>query len=127
MSGAGVGRVGHTAFALALALAVGVGACGGGLSSAKSAFRRGRLVDAKTELVALEPEAHEWTGRRRAEYALYRGLVHHALGDRSAADVWLKEAKAVEDAHPHTLLGEDRVRLELALEALAAGQAVPPP
>lgn len=97
-------------------------ACGGGLPSAKSDFKKGRFAEAKKELVALEPESRTWTGQKRAEYALYRGLVHHALGDRAAADVWLKEAKAIEDAHPQTLSSDDRARLELALEALS-----PPP
>lgn len=102
-------------------------ACGGGISSAKSDFRKGRFADAKAELVALEPEAKSWTGARRAEYALYRGLVHHALGDRAAASLWLREARAMEDANPRTLADEDRVRLNLALESLAPDSAPPTP
>ena len=62
-----------------------------------------------------------------AEYALYRGLVHHSLGDRAAAGVWLAEAKALDDAQPHTLSDEDRVRLKLALESLASDTAPPSP
>jgi hypothetical protein len=99
---------------------VGLVACGGGLSNAKSDFKKGRFAEAKTELEALEPESREWTGQKRAEYALYRGLVHNALGDRQAAGVWLREAKAIEDVHPHTLAGDDKARLDLALESLAA-------
>ena len=72
------------------------------------------------KLEALEPESRAYTGQRRAEYALYRGLVHLALGDRGAAGVWLREAKAVEDVQPHTLGGEDKARLDVALESLAA-------
>jgi hypothetical protein len=102
-------------------------ACGGRLTTAKSEFKKGRLAEAKTELVALEPESRAWSGQRRAEYALYRGLVHLSLGDRSAANVWLGEAKALEDTQPHTLLEEDHVRLELALESLRGGSAPPPP
>jgi hypothetical protein len=93
-------------------------ACGGGLASAKGDYQRGRYADAKAKLEALEPDSHSYTGQRRAEYALYRGLVHLALGDRQAAGVWLREAKAVEDVHPHTLVGEDKRRLDLALESL---------
>ena len=96
-------------------------ACGGGLASAKSDFRSGRVSDAKNKLVALEPESQSWTGSRRAEYVLYRGLVHHSLGDRDAAARWLSEAKTIEDQHPHTLSEDDRVRMNLALDALGSG------
>lgn len=101
-------------------------ACGGGLGSAKSDFRKGRVSEAKDELVRLEPEARTWGNQRRAEYALYRGLAHHSLGDRAAAGVWLNEAKAIEDAHPRTLSEEDRVRLKLALESLAGDTPLDP-
>lgn len=94
-------------------------ACGGGFATAKSDYKRGRLAEAKSELIALEAESQTWSGQKRAEYALYRGLVHHALGDRAAAGVWLKEAKAIEDVHPNTLSGDDKARLDLALESLA--------
>jgi hypothetical protein len=105
--------------ALLLGLALLLAACGGSLSTAKADYRKGRLAEAKTELVRLEPASRGWSNQRRAEYALYRGLVHHSLGDRAAAGVWLTEAKALEDAQPHTLGDEDRVRLKLALESLA--------
>ena len=98
-------------------------ACGGGLSDAKSNFRKGRIAEAKTELVALEPESRTWVPRRRAEYALYRGLAHHSLGDRAAAGVWLTEAKSIEDTYPRSLSEDDRVRLQLALESLIADSA----
>jgi hypothetical protein len=97
-------------------------ACGGGISTAKSDFKKGRLGEAKEKLLALEPEAREWRGTKRAEYALYRGLVHQSLGDRAEAGVWLQEAKHEEDVHPHTLSEDDRVRLKLALESLDAGR-----
>lgn len=98
-------------------------ACGSGLSDAKSAFHKGRISEAKTQLVRMEEESHTWSPRRRAEYALYRGLVHHSLGDRNAAGVWLAEAKSTEDTHPKSLSEEDRVRLQLGLESLAADSA----
>lgn len=103
---------------IAVALLVALAACGGGLSSAKGDFRKGRVDEAKQQLLALEEEAKTWTGTRRAEYALYRGLVHQSLGDRAAAGVWLREAKAIEDANPGTLADDDRVRMNLALESL---------
>jgi hypothetical protein len=89
----------------------------------------------KAELVQLETESRSWNSERRAEYALYRGLVHHSLGDRAAAGVWLAEAKALDDAHAdadahahaRTLSDEDRVRLKLALESLTSDAAPPSP
>jgi len=98
-------------------------ACGGGLASAKSDFKSGRVAEAKERLVALEPESRSWSGARKAEYVLYRGLVHHALGDREAAARWLVEAKALEDRSPRTLSEDDRARLHLALDALGPGAA----
>ena len=95
-------------------------ACGGTLSSAKGDWQKGRYAEAKAKLEALEPDSQRWTGQRRAEYALYRGLVHLSLGDRQAAGIWLREAKAIEDVHPHTLAGEDKARLDVALDSLAA-------
>jgi hypothetical protein len=109
--------VGRLAFIVFLALLC---ACGGGLATAKGDYNKGRYADAKAKLEALESESQTWNGQRRAEYVLYRGLVHLALGDRQAAGVWLREAKAIEDVHPHTLAGEDKARLELALDSLAA-------
>jgi hypothetical protein len=100
-------------------------ACAGGLSSAKGDYRRGRYAEAKEKLLSLEAERDQWDGAKRAEYALYRGLVHQALGDRGAAGVWLREAKAIEDVHPHTLQGEDKVRLDLALESIGPTPAPP--
>lgn len=93
-------------------------ACGGGVGSAKSAYRKGRLAEAKTELLALEGDSKGWSPARRSDYALVRGLVHHGLGDRAAASLWLREAKAYEDAHPGTFDEDDRTRLRLALESL---------
>jgi hypothetical protein len=95
-------------------------ACGGGLATVKSDYQKGRYADAKAKLEALEPDSQAYSGQRRAEYALYRGLVHLALGDRQAEGVWLREAKAIEDVHPHTLAGEDKARLDTALDSLAA-------
>jgi hypothetical protein len=109
--------------ALALALLV---ACGGGLSSAKSSFKKGDYADAKTTLVSMEVDAKTWPASRRAEYALYRGLTHHALGDRAEATTWLREAKTLA-ADPAVLSADDRTRLDLALESLSPDAAPPSP
>lgn len=115
------------ALALALVSTLVLGACsGGGLGTAKADFHKGRLPEAKSELLRLEPESHSWSNQRRAEYALYRGLVHLSLGDRSAAGVWLAEAKALDDAQPRALSDDDRIRLKLALESLATSGSAPP-
>jgi hypothetical protein len=94
-------------------------ACSSGLAGAKTDFNKGRYSEAQKELLAIEPRAAHWSHSKRAEYALYRGLVHHALGDRASANVWLKEAKAIEDREPHSLSVDDKVRLDLNLEATA--------
>jgi hypothetical protein len=93
-------------------------ACGPSLSSAKSDFKSGRIAEAKETLLALEPRSRSWSDVERAEYVLYRGLVHHALGDRREAARWLEEARSIDHAHPKALSEDDRVRLKLALDAL---------
>jgi hypothetical protein len=105
---------------IGLLVAVSLFACGGGLASAKSDFKGGRAAEAKEKLLALEPESRSWSGSKRAEYMLYRGLVHHSLGDREAAALWLREARLLEDKQPHTLSEDDRTRLDLALDALGS-------
>jgi hypothetical protein len=108
-------------------LCVALVACGGALADAKSDFKKGRYAEAKETLVRAEPESKAWGEDKRAEYALYRGLTHNALGDRAAGSVWLAQAKALEDAHPGTLSEDDRVRLRLGLEAVQPESAAPSP
>jgi hypothetical protein len=93
-------------------------ACGGALADGEASFKKGRYEEARKIFVAAEPEMHTWHDPKRAEYALYRGLTHAALGDRAAAGVWLREAKAIEDTHPGSLNSEDLARLKVALEHL---------
>jgi hypothetical protein len=115
-----VRRVGAVAL---LALA----ACGGALADGKSDYKKGRYPEAKEELIAAEADSRTWDEGRRAEYALYRGLVHAALGDRAAASLWLREAKAIEDAHPGTLSLDDAARLKLAVESTSPSDVPAPP
>jgi hypothetical protein len=105
-----------------LFLGAALSACGGPLAEAKADFKRGHYPQAKEELLRAESESRAWDDKRRAEYALYRGLTHGALGDRAAAALWLREAKAVEDAHPGTLTADDLTRLNLALESTDPAQ-----
>lgn len=101
----------------AFALAVG---CGGALADGKAQFDKGRYPEAKQTFASIEQESRTWSDARRAEYALYRGLTLAALGDRAAAGVWLKEAKAIEDGHPGSLSADDAQRLKLGLEGADA-------
>jgi hypothetical protein len=113
--------------ALAAAAALSIAGCGGPLSEAKADFKKGLYAEAKDELLRAEGDSHTWDDRRRAEYALYRGLTHGALGDRAAASLWLHEAKAIESAHPGTLSADDRARLNLALESTDPEELPAPP
>jgi hypothetical protein len=89
-------------------------ACGGPLARAEAQFADGRYPEAKRAFLALEAETATWSDARRAEYALYRGMTHAALGDRDQAGVWLREAKAIEEVHPKSLSYENMQRLKLA-------------
>jgi hypothetical protein len=105
--------VGPTELVLFLALPV-LAACAGPLAHAEAQFGEGRYPEAKRALLSLEAESATWSDSKRAEYALYRGMAHAALGDREQAGVWLREARAIEDTHPNSLSFDDMQRLKLA-------------
>jgi hypothetical protein len=112
-----VGRCSRT-FSLVVSF-LAVVACGGGpLCEGEGQFHLGHYAAAKQTLAALEPESHTWKEPARAEYALYRGLTHEALGDTARARPWLNEAKALDDARPGTLSPENASRLRVALRTL---------
>jgi len=94
-----------------------LGACGGALAEGRSQFDRGNYPEAKQTFAAAEAESRSWSDARRAEYALYRGLTLGALGDQGHAGLWLREAKAIEDAHPGSLDPQEAQRLHLGLES----------
>jgi len=108
-------------------LAFALVACGGPLADAKADFDKGHFAAAKQALLRDEVESRTWSDRERAEYALYRGLTHGALGDRAAAALWLREAKALEDTRPGTLTAGDLTRLERALESSDPSRAAGAP
>src|ERR1700730_5256645 len=93
-------------------------ACGGSLlEQAKTEFYAGEYAEAKTTLLRIDANDYqESDARKRTTYALYRGLVMGALGDRVEAVAWLGFAKQTEEAHPGSLDAEDRARLKLAEE-----------
>jgi hypothetical protein len=105
---------GHALTGLALSALLLVAACGGALGRAEGQFADGRYPEAKQTLLSLESESAAWSDTKRAQYALYRGLTHAALGDREQAGVWLREARAIEDTHPNSLSFENMQRLKIA-------------
>ena len=98
-------------------LACGAFGSGGPLVEGEARSGNGQYPEAKQTLAALEGESRAWNEASRAEYALYRGLTLLALGDRGRGSAWLREAKAVEDAHPGTLPYDAVRRLGVAVEA----------
>ena len=92
-------------------------ACGGPLGAGRTQFDKGNYPEAKQTFAAAEADSRTWSDAKRAEYALYRGLTLGALGDHAMAGVWLREAKAIEDAHPGSLDPEEARRLHLGLES----------
>jgi hypothetical protein len=91
--------------------------CGGALAEGRSQFDRGDYPEAKQTFAATEADSRSWGDAKRAKYALYRGLTLGAVGDNGQAGVWLREAKAIEDAHPGSLDAEEAQRLHLGLES----------
>jgi hypothetical protein len=91
--------------------------CGGALAEGEADFRQAQYPAAKQAFAALEVEMRSGDDATRAEYALYRGLTFAALGDLSRAVLWLREAKALEDARGGALRAADARRLAVALEA----------
>jgi hypothetical protein len=99
-----------------VALALFVAACGGGaLVEGKQLFDAGKYPEALHELNRVDSDDYrQLDARTRTTYALYRGLVYGALGDRLNAGAWLGRAKQTEEEHPGTLNHDDAVRLRLA-------------
>jgi tetratricopeptide (TPR) repeat protein len=109
--------------AIALAVALLSCACASPLAQGEAQFKEGRYPDAEETFASLEARAgtssvtSRWSGRDRAEYLLYRGLTYGAVGDRDRAHAWLRQAQALEDAHPGLLLPDDARRMSVALAA----------
>ena len=88
---------------------------------ARRSSRLGATPEAKATFAALEGDSRGWNDARRAEYALYRGLTLGALGDRPQAVVWLRDARAIDEAHPGSLTPDAQRRLKIGL-ASAEGE-----
>jgi hypothetical protein len=94
--------------------------CAGALARGEAQFDNGSYPEAKQTFASLEADSRTWDDRQRAEYALYRGLTLAALGDREHAGPWLRQARAIEEAHPGSLSPENVQRLRVGLEASGA-------
>ncbi len=103
---------------LLLLLLLSVPGCGGSLlEEARHDFDTGQYAEAKAALLKIdesEYKSQDW--RKQTSYALLRGLVMGALGDRTEAQAWLGLAKQSEEQHPGSLAREDVARLKLAEE-----------
>jgi hypothetical protein len=106
---------------LAVALALTSGGCSSAYGSGVREYDQARYPEALEDLRRAEGELARSTPERLARYALYRGLTHLALGDRSATLVWLAAAKRALDGCPTLLSVDDAGRLATAWSHL------PPP
>jgi len=83
-------------------------ACHSALADAEAAYRAARYPAAAAQFRAAEVTARRLGRPGRANYALYRGLTHLALGDARAAAHWLGYAKQCADRDPELFDAEDR-------------------
>jgi hypothetical protein len=90
--------------------------CASPLGHAKQLFRSAQYGEAKVALEQMEKEP--LTDPQVLEYELYRGLVHHALGDVTRGAMWLNRAKIHNEQKPGLLGADDAARLRLGLEGL---------
>jgi hypothetical protein len=104
--------------ALTVVIVLSLAGCGGPLADGKSEFGRGRYSEAKQTFLSTEAAARAWSASDQAEYALYRGLTHAALGDRASAAAWLALAKSIASATPGSLSPADTRRLTIGLDEL---------
>jgi hypothetical protein len=95
-------------FALLLLLCL--PACGG-YRDAMNAFDEGRYPDAVGDFRRAEADFSGWSEPKRANYALYRGLCHLAVGDARETDRWLSYAKELADRRPELFSYAERGRL----------------
>jgi len=101
-------------------LLLGCWGCAGSFGNGVRDYDHGRYPEALEELRTVECDATGWSTRARAQYALYRGLTHLALGARPAAIRWLTEAKRAIDERPTLLTSDDAGRLASAWAHLPA-------
>jgi len=91
-----------------LLLLLGAPACHSALADAMDSYADAAYPTAAAQFRAAEPAARQLNPRDFANYALYRGLTHLALGDAPSAARWVGYAKQCADRDPH--LFDDRER-----------------
>ena len=99
-------------------VATSLAGCASAFTEGIGAYDHGRYPEALEALSVVEPDAASWSEERRARYALYRGLVHLALGDPESTRRWLGEAQRAFDQDPRILTEEDAGRLHAAVAHL---------
>jgi len=94
--------------AILLILLLSASGCHSALSDAMAAYEDAQYPTAAARFRAAEPEARKLNPREFANYALYRGLTHLALGDAAAATRWVGYAKQSADRDPYVFNDQDR-------------------
>lgn len=89
-------------------------------------FADARYPTAAAQFRAAEPEARRLDARDFANYALYRGLTHLALGDARAAARWVGYAKHCADRDPLVFDDRDRGALIAAWRSMGHLAGDPP-
>jgi hypothetical protein len=103
---------------LLLAALLGLVGCHSALDDAMDSYTDARYPSAAAQFRALEPAARGLTANDFADYALYRGLTHLALGDARAAARWLGYAKQRADRDPQLFSDQDRGALLAAWRSM---------
>ena len=92
--------------------------CHSALADAMDSYTDGRYPSAAAQFRAAEPAARKLGPEDFANYALYRGLTHLALGDARAAARWVGYAKQSADRDPHVFNDRDRGALRAAWRSM---------
>jgi hypothetical protein len=96
------------------------------LADAMDSYQDARYPTAAAQFRAAEPAARKLGPRDFANYALYRGLTHLALGDARAATLWIGYAKQSADRDPHVFNDRDRGALLAAWRSMGRMPGEPP-
>lgn len=105
-------------WSLLLSLLLCVPGCHSAVSDAMASYTDAQYPTAAAQFRAAEPEARKLNTRDFANYALYRGLTHLALGDASAAARWVGYAKQSADRDPLVFDDQDRGALLAAWRSM---------
>jgi hypothetical protein len=92
--------------------------CHSALAEAMDSFSEARYPSAAAQFRAAEPAARELGPKEFANYALYRGLTHLALGDARAAARWVGYAKHRADRDPSMFNDQERGALLAAWRSM---------